>query len=249
MGKAQKQPYVRFFASDWLGGTRGMKASEVGVYITLIAMMYERCEPLPEDHKRLSRQCGCAASTFTTILEMLIEDGKITREESGLWNARVEKEFKWREKNSQQSSEAAHVRWEKAKENNSDEMPAQCERNASGMPSQKPETRSQKPEKKVLEARASRLPSDWQPTDENWSFALGEGMTVPDIETEAAKFRDYWTAKGGKDGRKLDWDATWRNWIRNRRTAKRPGTGTSPDTRARENHLVGIQQALAARRG
>jgi len=64
LSRAQKQPYVRFFASDWLGGTRGMKAAEVGIYITLIAMMYERCEPLPEDHKRLARQCGCSVSVF-----------------------------------------------------------------------------------------------------------------------------------------------------------------------------------------
>ena len=31
----------------------------------------------------------------------------------------------------------------------------------------------------------------------------------------AYKFRDYWLAKAGKDGAKLDWSATWRNWVRN----------------------------------
>lgn len=83
-------------------------------------------------------------------------------------------------------------------------------------------------EGKKVEARATRLPTDWQPTDEDWKFAQGEGMTVPEIETEAAKFRDYWTAKGGKDGRKLDWNATWRNWIRNRRAApQRAAAGPS----------------------
>lgn len=30
-------------------------------------------------------------------------------------------------------------------------------------------------------------------------------------------FRDYWIAKSGKDGIKLDWLATWRNWIRNQK--------------------------------
>jgi hypothetical protein len=28
-----------------------------------------------------------------------------------------------------------------------------------------------------------------------------------------AKFRNYWLAKPGSGGRKLDWNATWRNWI------------------------------------
>jgi hypothetical protein len=32
-------------------------------------------------------------------------------------------------------------------------------------------------------------------------------------------FRDYWIAKAGKDGLKLDWTATWRNWVRNQKTA------------------------------
>lgn len=27
-------------------------------------------------------------------------------------------------------------------------------------------------------------------------------------------FRDYWISKPGKDGVKLDWTATWRNWVR-----------------------------------
>jgi len=157
MSKEQKQPYVRFFASDWLGGTRGMKAAEVGIYITLIAMMYERCEPLPEDHKKLSRQCGCGSAAFAKALEMLVDDGKVTRLDEGLWNNRVEKEFKWREKNSQQSSDAANERWKKSNKNKGDDMQAQSERNADGMP--KPEARSQKPESIVTTPPASPLPS------------------------------------------------------------------------------------------
>lgn len=96
--------------------------------------------------------------------------------------------------------------------------------------------------KKEVEARATRLPTDWKPDDDDWKFALGEGLTVPEVETEAAKFLDYWTAKGGKDGRKLDWKATWRNWIRNRRTG--PQHAASPGG-AMQNHLVGISAALA----
>lgn len=148
MSKKAKQPYFRFFASDWLGGTRGMKAAEVGVYITLIAMMYERCEPIPEDHKRLARQCGCSVSMLVSIIEMLVDDGKLTRTDAGIWNERVEKEFKWREKNSEQSTEAANARWEKVNKNKDDSMPTQCERNADGMPNQKPETRNHKDHQK-----------------------------------------------------------------------------------------------------
>ena len=41
---------------------------------------------------------------------------------------------------------------------------------------------------------------------------------------EAERFRDYWTGKAGKDGRKADWPATWRNWIR-RAAEGRTGNG------------------------
>jgi hypothetical protein len=27
-------------------------------------------------------------------------------------------------------------------------------------------------------------------------------------------FRDHWWGKAGKEGRKADWFATWRNWVR-----------------------------------
>lgn len=109
MNKEQKRPYVRFFASDWLAGTRGMNAAEVGIYITLIALMYERCEPLPEDHKRLARQCGCSPKVFSATLEILIDEEKITRSESGLWNKRVQKEFDFRATRSEQAQMAGRA--------------------------------------------------------------------------------------------------------------------------------------------
>ncbi len=70
-----EMPWVRFFPSDWLGGTRGMGAAETGIYITLVATMYERCEPIPEDHKRLSRLCGASNSAFKKALEDLVSEG------------------------------------------------------------------------------------------------------------------------------------------------------------------------------
>jgi uncharacterized protein YdaU (DUF1376 family) len=114
--RENKQPFVRFFASDWLAGTRGMTAEETGVYITLIAMMYERCDPLPEDPKRLSRQCGCSQRAFERALETLVGDGKITRMNGHLWNARVQKEFDFRQKKSSNSKRAVEARERKRKE-------------------------------------------------------------------------------------------------------------------------------------
>lgn len=44
----------------------------------------------------------------------------------------------------------------------------------------------------------------------------------PELDPAATfeQFRDYWIAKPGSAGRKLDWAATWRNWVR-QTTAKK----------------------------
>lgn len=66
------------------------------------------------------------------------------------------------------------------------------------------------------ELRASRLPQDWVLPDEWRDWAASERKDLDPIKT-AEQFRDYWAAKPGKDGRKTDWQATWRNWVRNQR--------------------------------
>ena len=76
---------------------------------------------------------------------------------------------------------------------------------------------------------ATSLSKDWKPSPEQIAQAR-ESRPDVDVELEAQKFVDYWIAKGGKEGRKLDWDATWRNWIRNARGAPR-GAVHDPDWR------------------
>lgn len=64
--------------------------------------------------------------------------------------------------------------------------------------------------------RGSRLPADWKPSDADTAFIAKER---PDLELKSTAdlFLDYWTSKPGKDGVRLDWAATWRNWVRNQR--------------------------------
>ena len=62
--------------------------------------------------------------------------------------------------------------------------------------------------------RASRLPDDWEPSQELRTWTVGQGLRGANAWRELEKFRDYWVAKPGASGRKLDWDATWRNWVR-----------------------------------
>lgn len=139
-----KMPWVRFFPSDWLGGTRGMSAVETGVYITLVATMYERGEPIPEDHARLARLCGASNSAFKKALETLVDEGKITRINDGLWNDRVQKEQVYLSEKSEVGSRAANARW--GKKDNENNTPY----DANAMPAQSPGNANQKPEARYI---------------------------------------------------------------------------------------------------
>lgn len=68
----------------------------------------------------------------------------------------------------------------------------------------------------------SRLPTDWVPSTDLITWALENGNGI-DVGREAEKFRDHWAGKAGKDGRKADWPATWRNWIRRASEDRRGG--------------------------
>jgi hypothetical protein len=63
------------------------------------------------------------------------------------------------------------------------------------------------------ENRAKRLPEDWQPSEGLFSSKevqkLGLPREVLSFETEA--FRDHFLGNGV---RKIDWDRTWKNWMR-----------------------------------
>lgn len=75
-----------------------------------------------------------------------------------------------------------------------------------------------------LRARGTRLPDNWEPSAANWKFASGRGLRALDIEIEATKFRNYWTAKPGAGARKVNWDRTWENWILNSKAGSKNGT-------------------------
>lgn len=83
-------------------------------------------------------------------------------------------------------------------------------------PNQEPRTSNQEPVTKRESKRASRLPTDFVLPDDWILFCQSERSDL-DPQRTFEKFRDYWTSKAGRDGTKLDWLATWRNWVREER--------------------------------
>jgi hypothetical protein len=88
--------------------------------------------------------------------------------------------------------------------------------------------------------KGTRLPRDWVLPDDwaAWAETEGRARNPPitasrgQILRTAESFRDYWHGKAGQNARKVDWQATWRNWWRSTdaRSLGAPGKpGGHPD--------------------
>lgn len=72
------------------------------------------------------------------------------------------------------------------------------------------------PTEEPSETRGSRLAKDWTLPEDWLVWAVGKQPTWSPAHAMnvAEQFRDYWVAVPGAKGRKSDWEATWRNWVR-----------------------------------
>ncbi|WP_435310660.1 hypothetical protein [Primorskyibacter sedentarius] len=80
------------------------------------------------------------------------------------------------------------------------------EERTSALPDSQPDEKPTRPTRGTR-LKLESLPDDWQ------AFARKERPDI-DARNEFATFRDYWIAQPGQKGVKVDWDATWRNWVR-----------------------------------
>lgn len=80
-------------------------------------------------------------------------------------------------------------------------------------PPASPERAGEPRGRRTPERLGTRIPEDFKITDEMASWAREH---VPQLAGagETERFIDYWKSKPGAAGRKTDWVATWRNWMR-----------------------------------
>jgi uncharacterized protein YdaU (DUF1376 family) len=164
-------------------------------------------KPLPVDPQEIARQIRMR--THSESIEIVLNEYFELRED-GWINLRVIQELLKVGIKSEKASASAKARWGKKDAN---ALPTQSDSNATH--NTLPITHNTKEKNK----RGSRLPQDWF-----LSKAMGEWATQerPDLDVRqvAEQFKDYWVAQAGQKGVKLDWDATWRNWVRNTKAVK-----------------------------
>lgn len=81
--------------------------------------------------------------------------------------------------------------------------------------------------KKSSRTRGTRIPDDFTVTPEMVAWCRSE---CPDVngQRETQKFFNYWQAKTGAGATKLDWNATWRNWMLNAADRASPQSSSPP---------------------
>lgn len=220
-----EKPFIKFYPSDFLGGTSGLSPAERGVYMTLLCLMYEQDGPIPRDDGRLARRCGSPKAAFIRAVECLIDEGKLTEVDGMLSNNRVEKAIVDRANRVETATIAANQRWDAQKQksqtnqrpDNAQALPEQCQSEC--QPEPEPDIKKE-PKGSLQKKRGTRLPDNWfLPLD--WGqWAVDEGYTLDQIKDESDRFKDYWIGAAGQKGLKLNWFATWRNWVRNSKQRK-----------------------------
>lgn len=217
--------YYSHHIGDYTTDTAHLSLLEDGAYRRLMDRYYTTEAPLPADDTLFRVIRARSPDEQEAVRVVLAEFFDLT--DAGWTHKRCDAEIDAFKAKSGKAADAANKRW--SKPSNANAMPTHSERNADAMPTnnQEPITTNQEPEEKAeaapkkrkAVATATRLPADWLPTDGDASYCKTKR---PDLllHEVAERFRDYWLGCGGK---KVDWNATWRNWVQNERRGSAQG--------------------------
>ena len=213
--------YYPHHIGDYARDTAHLSLLEDGAYRRMLDLCYATEKPLPLDRSKLYRLLRVKAHAEKLAVDVILGEFFVEGED-GWHQRRVEEELERAHEKSAKASASAAKRWQS--DGNAKAMRTHSEGNAPN--SQEPRANNQEPKKEQSAQRSpngSRLPPSWVPSEILKAWAVKERPDL-DVESTVANFRDFWVAKPGASGRKLDWDATFRKWVRDQRAGARTAT-------------------------
>lgn len=203
--------YYQFNISDYRSATVHLSNNEDLAYRRLLDMYYDTENKIPLDTQWVARRLRMDCETVEAVLNDMFE-----RHEDGYFHARCEEVIKQYKEFAEAGKRGAAKRWA-----NKGITPPNGEANSPpneppiATINYKPITNNQ--DKKIQ--RGSRIASDFQFPKE-WEDFCVEQRPELNAKKTFEQFKDYWVAQAGQKGVKLDWFATWRNWVRNTNAPK-----------------------------
>ena len=217
--------WMPIYWGDYFQDTNHLTALEHGAYLLLIARYWTQGGPIPDDDSILSRAARVGPRQWARVRCILAPFFTIA---DGVWrHRRIDQELQSTELFAARQSAAGKASALKRLNSRSTTVEPRFNHGSTNhshshihsdppplSPPLAPATPS--PNKK-----GTRLPADWTLSEE-WKQAgvaarAKAGLPAINLDVEADRFRDYWTARAGQRGAMLDWLATWRNWCRNAR--------------------------------
>jgi hypothetical protein len=225
---------IDFSPDEWLAGTVGLDAAELGVYWQACALIYSRGgEGITKG--LLRRAIAGDARPVRRAIERLVDLGKLDWDGSFLTQKRCTIETQIARKRILNATENGRKGGRPLRNSNGLENPEVSNHQPSTIKEESPVGDSIGANKERANGRGagrgSRLAVDWQPSAEDVGYAAAHGLDPGRI---AEEFRDYWIAVAGARGVKLDWAATWRTWCR--RTLDRGSPGVRRPGENRQGH-------------
>lgn len=212
-------PYYKAYPRDFIEGTIGMPFELKGAYRILLDLIYMQGGKLPDDARYISGLLGCSVKKWNTLRSGLLETGKVVLISEFLTNHRAVSEVETLAKYQRKQSENASS---SSKNKDLPKPPlSHTDTDTDTVDTSLRSVAAQAPSKRKI---GSRLPVDWQLPIAWGQWALDEvrGSDVDLIRSQADQFRDYWISKSGSGATKMDWEATWRNWMRRAASAAKP---------------------------
>ena len=201
--------YYQFNIADYRSATVHLSNEEDLAYRRLLDMYYDTEQKIPLDTEWVARRLRLQTQVVLNVLnDMFVQN------DDGWFHARcddvIQQYHAMAEKN------RANGRLGGRRKNPiANPLDSQLQPIAKATINHKPITNNQLKENK----RGSRLPHDWVLTKSLGEWAQSERPDL-NIRQVAEQFKDYWIAQAGQKGVKLDWSATWRNWVRNSKAMK-----------------------------
>lgn len=201
-------PALPLFTDAYMADTRHLTAAQHGAYLLLLMTAWRMPDcKLPDDDKFLSRCASMDLRTWRANRDAIMAFWKVD-ETQKFYQGRLLDERKYVDDMKRKNSEAGKASALKRNNRQSTTVATKAQRDSN------PHTHTHtilKDNTSVLSKKATRLAQDWVLPEEWGIWAEQFNLTTEQIVTEGQKFKDYWHSTGKT---KVDWQATWRNWIR-----------------------------------
>lgn len=208
--------WFKLYIGDYQRDTAHLSVTEHGAYLLMLQHYYATEKPLPTGkalHRMLRAQDKHERDAIDSVASQFW-----TTTDAGLVNERADVEIEKASTQADTNRAIAQAR-EAARKEARNRNESSTNRATNDQPNQTPDTRGiHNPHASHAppggKTRGERIPANWDPGDAGMTFAAAQGLANGVVAAELAKFRDYWAAQPGAKGRKMDWPATWRNWVR-----------------------------------